>query len=95
MTKKELKNLQLKSIFAAIKENYNVTSDFEDMEGHGYFTFQITVDGVQYAFDLSRNDFSVIGYKLKGNIDYIEQRILETEIEHLIEQTLNNIFKYK
>ena len=36
MTKKELKNLQLKSIFAAIKANYFVISDFEDMEGHGY-----------------------------------------------------------
>ena len=91
MTKKELKNIQLKAIFAAIKENYNVTSDFEDMEGHGYFTFQITVDGVQYAFDLSRSNFSVIGYKLKGDMDFTEQRALETEIEYLIEQTLNNI----
>jgi hypothetical protein len=91
MTKKELKNIQLKAIFAAIKEKYYVTSDFEDMEGHGYFTFQITVDGVQYAFDLSRSNFSVIGYKLKGDMDFTEQRALETEIEYLIEQTLNNI----
>ena len=64
MTKKELKNLQLKSIFAAIKANYFVISDFEDMEGHGYFTFQIERDDIEYAFDLSRSNFSVIGYKL-------------------------------
>jgi hypothetical protein len=91
MTKKELKNIQLKAIFAAIKEKYYVTSDFEDMEGHGYFTFQIYVDNITYAFDLSRSNFSVIGYKLKGDMDFTEQRALETEIEYLIEQTLNNI----
>jgi hypothetical protein len=91
MTKKELKNIQLKAIFAAIKEKYYVTSDFEDMEGHGYFTFQICVDNITYAFDLSRSNFSVIGYKLKGDMDFTEQRALETEIEYLIEQTLNNI----
>jgi len=91
MTKKELKNIQLKAIFAAIKEKYYVTSDFEDMEGHGYFTFQICMDNITYAFDLSRSNFSVIGYKLKGDMDFTEQRALETEIEYLIEQTLNNI----
>jgi len=91
MTKKELKNIQLKAIFAAIKEKYYVTSDFEDMEGHGYFTFQICMDNITYAFDLSRSHFSVIGYKLKGDMDFTEQRALETEIEYLIEQTLNNI----
>ena len=91
MTKKELKNLQLKSIFAAIKANYFVISDFEDMEGHGYFTIQIERDDIEYAFDLSRSNFSVIGYKLKGDLDFTEQRALETEMEYLIEQTLNNI----
>jgi len=91
MTKKELKNIQLKAIFAAIKEKYYVTSDFEDMEGHGYFTFQIERDNITYAFDLSRSHFSVIGYKLKGDMDFTEQRALETEIEYVIEQTLNNI----
>ena len=65
------------------------------MEGHGYFTFQIERDDIEYAFDLSRSNFSVIGYKLKGEMDFTEQRILETEIEHLIKETLNNIFKYK
>ena len=95
MTKKELKNIQLKAIFAAIKEKYYVTSDFEDMEGHGYFTFQICVDNITYVFDLSRNNFDVIGYELKGEANYTEQRVLEVKLGHLIEETieqlLNNI----
>ena len=89
MTKKELRKIQLKAIFAAVKENFDVVQDFEDLEGHGYFDFTIDLLGKEMQFMMHRRDFEVIGYDVTGYDFYKESQILEGELNSLVDVTLD------
>jgi hypothetical protein len=90
MTKTELRKQFLKFIFDEIKSKYNVSIDFEDIEGHGYFTFAIYADDYEYFFDLSRNYYDVIPHKVKNQVGYAINKALAEEIEDLIKGYLLN-----
>jgi hypothetical protein len=47
-------------------------------------------DGVEYLFDLSRRDFSVTSYKVRGEKDYEIGADLEAELERFIFLELEN-----
>jgi hypothetical protein len=84
MTKKEQKNIITKHVIDAVQKNFNVVEDFNDEEGRGYFTFAIEHEGVEYRFDMSRNDFSIISYKIKGEKGHQEALELEQELDEFI-----------
>ena len=84
MTKKEQKNIITKHVIDAVQKNFNVIEDFNDEEGRGYFTFAIEHEGVEYRFDMSRNDFSIISYKIRGEKLYNEAQQLEQELDEFI-----------
>ena len=84
MTKKEQKNIITKHVIDAVQKNFNVVEDFNDEEGRGYFTFSIEHEGVEYRFDMSRNDFSIISYKIKGEKGHQEALELEQELDEFI-----------
>jgi hypothetical protein len=84
MTKKERLRLNTVHVFEMVKANFEVSTDFCDDEGHGYFTFGVMKDGVEYLFDLSRRDFSVTSYKVRGEKDYEIGADLEAELERFI-----------
>ena len=84
MTKKEIKKQQLKAIFAAIKANFNVIADFEDSEGHGYFEFTLEEKGQPMRFMLSRGNFDVISYDVRGDENYELGKELENKLDKLI-----------
>jgi hypothetical protein len=88
MTKKERLRLNTVHVFEMVKANFEVSTDFCDDEGHGYFTFGVMKDGVEYLFDLSRRDFSVITYKVRGEKGYNEASELENELEVFIQNEL-------
>ena len=71
-------------MFKIVKANFEVSTDFCDDEGHGYFTFGVMKDGVEYLFDLHRRDFSVTSYKIRGEKDYEIGADLEAELERFI-----------
>lgn len=52
MTKKERLRLNIIHVFKMVKANFKVSTDFSDDEGHGYFTFGVMKDKVEYLFDL-------------------------------------------
>ena len=84
MTKKEQKNIITKHVIEAVQKNFNVVADFNDDEGHGYFTFSIESEGNEFFFDMSRNDFSIISYKIKGEKLFSEAQQLEQELDEFI-----------
>jgi len=84
MTKKEQKNIITKHVIEAVQKNFNVVADFNDDEGHGYFTFSIESEGNEFFFDMSRNDFSIISYKVRGEKLYNEAQQLEQELDEFI-----------
>ena len=84
MTKKEQKNIITKHVIDAVQKNFNVVDDFNDEEGRGYFTFAIEHEGVEFRFDMSRNDFSIISYKIKGEKGHQEALELEQELDEFI-----------
>jgi len=84
MTKKEQKNIITKHVIDAVQKNFNVVEDFNDEEGRGYFTFAIEHEGVEFRFDMSRNDFSIISYKIKGEKGHQEALELEQELDEFI-----------
>jgi hypothetical protein len=88
MTKKEQKNIITKHVIKAVQENFNVIEDFNDEEGRGYFTFAIESEGIEYRFDMSRNDFSIISYKVRGEELYNEAQQLEKELDEFIENEI-------
>ena len=88
MTKKEQKNIITKHVIKAVQENFNVVEDFNDEEGRGYFTFSIESEGIEYRFDMSRNDFSIISYKVRGEELYNEAQQLEQELDEFIENEI-------
>ena len=88
MTKKERLRLNTVHVFEMVKANFEVSTDFYDDEGHGYFTFGVMKDGVEYYFDLSRRDFSIISHKIRGEKGYNEGRELEQELETFIKNEL-------
>ena len=88
MTKKEQKNIITKHVIKAVQENFNVIEDFNDEEGRGYFTFAIESEGIEYRFDMSRNDFSIISYKVKGEKGHQEALELEEYLDKFIENEI-------
>ena len=91
MTQKEINKLQSKAIFKAVQDNFNLTRDFEDFEGHGYWSFAIEQDGIEFTFDMKRRSFDVCGYLTRGEENKEKQTELETAIEELIETTLSEL----
>ena len=89
MTKKERLNLNTEYVLTNLKVGFNVSTDFYDDEGRGYFTFGVTRDKVEYLFDLSRNNFSVISHKIRGEKGHFESMNLESELEIFIKEKLN------
>lgn len=84
MTKKERLRLNTIHVFKMVKANFEVTTDFNDDEGHGYFTFGVTKNGVEYLFDLQRRDFLGMINKVRGEKGYEEGADLEAELERFI-----------
>jgi hypothetical protein len=84
MTKKEQKNIITKHVIDAVQKNFNVVDDFNDEEGHGYFSFSIEHEGNEFRFDMSRNDFSVLSYKMRGEKLFNEAQQLEQELDEFI-----------
>ena len=56
MTKTEKNKLIFKQLLLNLKEKFDITTDFYDGEGHGYFDFGVTENGVEYMFNLYRTD---------------------------------------
>jgi hypothetical protein len=71
-----------------VQLNFNVSTDFYDDEGHGYFTFGVMENGEEYLFDMHRNDFSIITHIVRGGEGFEESRALEKELEVFIENEL-------
>ena len=90
MTKKERLRLNTIHVFEMVQKNFNVSTDFYDDEGHGYFTFGVMENGEEYLFDLSRRDFSVTSHKVRGEKDYEIGADLEAELERFIFLELEN-----
>lgn len=88
MTKKERLRLNTVHVIDLVKRNFEVSTDFYDDEGHGYFTFGVMKDGVEYLFDMHRNDFSIITHKIRGEKDFEIGRALEDELEVFIQNEL-------
>jgi hypothetical protein len=88
MTKKEQKNIITKHVIEMVQKNFNVIEDFNDEEGRGYFTFAIEHEGIEYRFDMSRNDFSIISHKIKGEKGHQEALELEQELDEFIENEI-------
>lgn len=89
MTKKEQKNIITKHVINAVQKNFNVIEDFNDEEGHGYFTFAVEHEGTEFRFDMSRNDFSIISHKVRGEKLYNEAQQLEQELDEFIENEIS------
>ena len=88
MTKKERLRLNIVHVIGMVKANFDVFEDFNDNEGRGYFTFGVMKDGIGYLFDMHRNDFSIITYKIRGEKGFEIGRALEKELEVFIENEL-------
>jgi hypothetical protein len=71
-----------------VQKNFEVSTDFYDDEGHGYFTFGVMKDGEEYLFDMSRRDFSLCSHKVRGEKGYNEASELENELEVFIQNEL-------
>ena len=89
MTKKEIKKIQTKAIIKAVNENFDVIEDFEDTEGHGFFSFTLEVKGEAMCFDMSRNGFDFVSYAIKGDDNHELGKELESELESLRDVTLD------
>lgn len=89
MTKKERLRLNTEYVLNNLKLSFNISTDFYDDEGHGYFTFGVTKDGVEYYFDLYRRDFSIITHKVRGEEGFEISRVLEDKLETFIKEKLN------
>lgn len=88
MTKKERLRLNTVHVIEMVQKNFDVSTDFYDDEGRGYFTFGVMKDGVEYLFDLHRRDFSVITHKVRGEKGHKEGFELEQELETFIQNEL-------
>ena len=84
MTKKEQKNIITKHVIEAVQKNFNVVADFNDDECHGHFNFSIESEGNEFFFDMSRNDFSILSYKIRSEKLYNEAQQLEQELDEFI-----------
>jgi hypothetical protein len=88
MTKREQKNIITKHVINAVQNNFNVVEDFNDEEGHGYFTFAIESEGNKFRFDMSRNDFSIISHTIRGEKLFNKAQQLEQELDEFIENEI-------
>lgn len=91
MTKTEKNKLILKQLLLNLKEKFNITTDFYDSEGHGYFDFGVTENGVEYMFNLYRTHYTVISTLLKGQKGFERGQELENEIESFIKEEIKRI----
>ena len=89
MTKKEQKNIITKHVIGSIQKCFYVIEDFNDEEGRGYFTFTIGHENNEFRFDMSRNDFSIISHKVRGEKLYNEAQQLEQELDEFIENEIS------
>ena len=89
MTKKEIKKIQTKAIIKAVNENFDIIQDFEDSEGHGYFSFTIDFLGKEMCFDMSRNGFDFCSSAMKGDDFHKEGLMLEDQLTSLRDVTLD------
>jgi len=89
MTKKEIRSIQTKAIIKAVNENFDVIEDFEDTEGHGFFSFTLEVQGKAMCFDMSRNGFDFVSYAIKGDDNHELGKELESELDSLRDVTLD------
>lgn len=89
MTKKEQKNIITKHVIEEVQKCFDVSEEFNDEEGHGYFTFAIIdIEGNEFRFDMSRNDFSIISHKVRGERYYDEAQKWEQELDEFIENEI-------
>lgn len=88
MTKKERLRLNTVHVIEMVQNNFEVSTDFYDDEGRGYFTFGVMENGEEYLFDMGRNDFSIITHKVRGEKGFEISRALEKELEVFIENEL-------
>ena len=88
MTKKERLRLNTVHVIEMVQLNFNVSTDFYDDEGHGYFTFGVMENGEEYLFDMNRRDFSLCSHKVRGEKGYWEALELEDELEVFIKNEL-------
>ena len=70
---------------------WHITTDFYDGEGHGYFDFGVTENGVEYMFNLYRTHYTVISTLLKGQKGFERGQELENEIENFIKEEIKRI----
>jgi hypothetical protein len=90
MTKKEQKNIITKHVIEMVQKCFNVSEEFNDEEGRGYFTFAvIDTDGNEFRFDMGRNDFTIISHKVRGEKLYNEAKQLEQELDEFIENEIS------
>ena len=89
MTKKEIRSIQTKAIIKAVNENFDVIEDFEDTEGHGFFSFTLEVQGKAMCFDMSRNGFDFVSYAIKGDDNHELAMRIEEELDSLKDVTLD------
>lgn len=90
MNKKEQSKLILKNVFQAINDNFNVVGDFEDIEGHGYFSFSIMYNDNEWFFDLSRRNYEIVGHLVKGEQLEPFQDKLEQKIQYIVDEVVEN-----
>lgn len=93
MTKTEKNKLILKQLLLNLKEKFNITTDFYDGEGHGYFDFGVTENGVEYMFNLYRTHYTVISTLVKGQKGFERSQELENEIESFIKEEIKKLTK--
>ena len=84
MTKTEQKIIITKHVINMVQKNFNVVEDFNDEEGHGYFTFAIEDNNNHFRFDMMRSDFSLLSHRIKGERFYEEARQLEKVLDEFI-----------
>ena len=94
MTKTEKKKLLTKEIILQVKNIFTIGDDFNDEEGHGYFTFSIIDNGEEYRFDMSRNDFDIITHKVRNENGYERSRQLEKQLQDFINNVISDTNEY-
>ena len=89
MNKKQKQSIKIKTVMQIIKDKFNVISDFEDIEGHGYFTGEIEYKENIFSVDLNRGMFDVIVYEAPFQVyDKVIGHELEDELNMIIEDAL-------
>jgi len=94
MTKTERKKLLTKEVILQVKNTFTIKDDFNDEEGHGYFTFSIIDNDEEFRFDMSRNDFDIISHKVRNENGYERSRQLEKQLQDFINTIVSDTNEY-